>query len=610
MKRLRLAIVLLALLGLVTMGLHYSIIPVAQTTPLAEMTHETEGLYSGEISSAWPLRLNKDALDQLETITIGGDTLERVATRSSLLPPEAQAGFYLRRQKLLINPGEAALGQPEPAVTITLPIKLSENIYKVLLSLAAFLLIAAMFRDGAIALLKGPSKAMAWVFAGSLAIVLGGFALLALAKGFAIWLGLGFIVCGLLGAVASLLRAGEVANGRRSRSRELATSCILVAASTFLSFAAIEGYLGLADDRFVESMAEETAGKANVRQNWFELPDEVAARALSRAQALTLPKAWEREPIALAGATSAYNWHAALHVHDANGFRRLNGPFAEKKQDTFRIMVVGDSLTYGYGVEEQWTYSRLLESALQEHYGVEVINLGRSGYQSTDILDVTKTFAPQLTPDLIVYGVCLNDFLPSGQGEYAGGSFPLPEDWKEYLLERTELAKLVNDGYHSLLLTAGLKNDFLDDILSQDTGYRERFARDIAEMNRFAEQNGLPPVIGIVFHQYLTGNQRAWELIESAEAGMAAAGFDLISIKPWRTKPEGKKNFPVSRWEGHPNELAHSMVAEALYERLISGGYLAGYETAPGKAPGGRAENANWPARIASQQPPRRVHMQ
>ena len=579
MKRLRLPIILLAVLGLVTMWLHYSVIPVPQTTPLADMVRETDGLYSSKISSTWPLRVNKDALDQLDTIVVSGNALERVAARSSLLPPEAQAGFYLRRQKLLINPGDAALQQSEPMVTITLPVKLSENIYIVLLGLAAFLLVAAVFRDAAIALLKGPSKAMAWVLAGSLATVLGGFALLALTNGFAIWLGLGLIICGLLGAIASLLHAGEVTYGRRSRSRELATSCILVAASAFLSLAAIEGYLGLAADRFGESVAEKTTGKADFRQSWFELPEEVVARALSRSQALTLPKAWEREPVALAGATSAYNWHAALHVHDTNGFRRLNGPFAEKRQHTLRIMIVGDSLAYGYGVEEQWNFSGLLETALRRSFDAEVINLGRSGYQSTDILYVTETFAPQLMPDVIIYGVSLNDFLPSGQGQYSSASFPLPEDWKEHLLERTYLAKMASDGYRSLLLATNMKKDFFDDILSQGNGYRERFARDVAAMNRFAQRSGLPPIIGIVFHHYFGGDERAWELIESAEVGMAAAGFDLISIKPWRDKLDGK-NFPVSRWEGHPNELAHSLIAEALYERLFASGLMRGYERA------------------------------
>ena len=138
---------------------------------------------------------------------------------------------------------------------------------------------------------------------------------------------------------------------------------------------------------------------------------------------------------------------------------------------------------------------------------------------------------------------------------------------------------MANDGYRSLLLATNMKKDFFDDILSQGNGYRERFAQDVAAMNRFAQRSGLPPIIGIVFHQYFGGDERAWELIKSAEVSMAAAGFDLISIKPWRDKLDGE-NFPVSRWEGHPNELAHSLIAEALYERLFASGLMRGYERA------------------------------
>ncbi len=72
-------------------------------------------------------------------------------------------------------------------------------------------------------------------------------------------------------------------------------------------------------------------------------------------------------------------------------------------------------MTYGNGIAEDWTYSRLLGRALQASYDAEVISLGRSGYQSGDILNVTETFISQVFPDLLVYAVSLNDFLPSEQ---------------------------------------------------------------------------------------------------------------------------------------------------------------------------------------------------
>jgi GDSL-like Lipase/Acylhydrolase family len=257
-----------------------------------------------------------------------------------------------------------------------------------------------------------------------------------------------------------------------------------------------------------------------------------------------------------------------LHLQDQWGFRRLNGPFPAKDPETLRIMMVGDSLTYGDGVAEEWTFSRLLERSLQPSHRVEVVNLGRDGFQSEDILSVLHQFLPLLDPDLVVYAVCLNDFLPSGETQDAAYTFPLPVDWKDYLLERTHLAQLLDEAYQNLLLALGLRADFFDDILAGGASDQARFAHDAAAMNRFVREEGLPAMIGIVFHQFPGGDPRGWELVEIAERSLANAGFDLISVMSWRELFRDRV-FPISRWEAHPNELAHSLIAEHLYEKLL-----------------------------------------
>jgi hypothetical protein len=115
--------------------------------------------------------------------------------------------------------------------------------------------------------------------------------------------------------------------------------------------------------------------------------------------------------------------------------------------------------------------------------------------------------------------------------------------------------------------------DFFDEILAGDKDYQARFTRDVAAMNRLALEEGLPPIIGIVFEHSPGGDPRAWHLIEIAEQAMEDAGFDVISVLPWRERFR-KRRFPVSRWESHPNELAHSLIAEQLSERLLANGKL------------------------------------
>ena len=75
-----------------------------------------------------------------------------------------------------------------------------------------------------------------------------------------------------------------------------------------------------------------------------------------------------------------------------------NTPFPPKQQGVQRVVVVGDSLTYGAGIAEQHTYSAILQRLLEQRLDVEVLNLGISGYQTTDVLNLLQEYVPRLQP--------------------------------------------------------------------------------------------------------------------------------------------------------------------------------------------------------------------
>jgi len=62
-----------------------------------------------------------------------------------------------------------------------------------------------------------------------------------------------------------------------------------------------------------------------------------------------IPREWRRRNVDVPGSVKSYYWHGVLHVHDANGMRRTY-PFPDRSEDRCRVIIVGDSLTYGYGV--------------------------------------------------------------------------------------------------------------------------------------------------------------------------------------------------------------------------------------------------------------------
>src|SRR4029077_18489631 len=65
-------------------------------------------------------------------------------------------------------------------------------------------------------------------------------------------------------------------------------------------------------------------------------------------QISVIPEQWAYKTTVVPGATVAYYWHGALHIEDENHFRHATPIVADDA--AFRILVIGDSLTYGVGV--------------------------------------------------------------------------------------------------------------------------------------------------------------------------------------------------------------------------------------------------------------------
>jgi hypothetical protein len=298
----------------------------------------------------------------------------------------------------------------------------------------------------------------------------------------------------------------------------------------------------------------------------FELPVSLLEEMESRKHLLSLPAEWQLRRIDVPGTKWAYTWHGVDHIFDDDNFRRYSGPFPAKRPNVMRIIVVGDSMTYGAGIDSQWTYTAQLERAMQKRYRVELFNLGVNGHQSEDVARVVEHFVPELKADLIIYGVCYNDFLPSGVGQYDKDvNFPLPAWLKDWLLARTRIAHFFRDGYVRLLLALGISLDFYDDILKDFNGYQERFARDVRRMNDVARFHGLPPVVGMTLDQNL--DRRGQEISQIAERLMREAGFTVVPMDSYYGKYSGER-LTVSTWEAHPNERANAIFAQMLYDAL------------------------------------------
>ncbi len=96
----------------------------------------------------------------------------------------------------------------------------------------------------------------------------------------------------------------------------------------------------------------------------------------------------------------------------ARGFNTDDVPL-EKPPATFRIVMLGDSSTFGWGVDPGETYARRLQDALRgRHPGaaIDVINLGVCGYSSLQGLVLLERVAAAYQPDVVALSYGSNDF--------------------------------------------------------------------------------------------------------------------------------------------------------------------------------------------------------
>jgi hypothetical protein len=127
------------------------------------------------------------------------------------------------------------------------------------------------------------------------------------------------------------------------------------------------------------------------------------------------PGLFVSDPVRLDKLAPNYDgWFAGVPVRtNALGFRDNRNYQLEKRPGTFRILVLGDSVTFGHGSVYEHTYPLLLEQRLKAwkpSVDWQVWNLGVPGYNTSQELAYLLEVGSAYRPDLVVVGFFGNDF--------------------------------------------------------------------------------------------------------------------------------------------------------------------------------------------------------
>jgi hypothetical protein len=152
----------------------------------------------------------------------------------------------------------------------------------------------------------------------------------------------------------------------------------------------------------------------------------VLCEIVLRLFAPQLPRLESREPVAVADDVLGYRYRPNSTAHhitpefsveyaiDEQGLRKRSEPLPADSS-AMRILVVGDSFTFGDGNKEDDIWVRVAERALREPagrargVGVEFVNAGIEGFDTRSELYLLKELAPKVRPAAVVLAFVAND---------------------------------------------------------------------------------------------------------------------------------------------------------------------------------------------------------
>jgi lysophospholipase L1-like esterase len=235
----------------------------------------------------------------------------------------------------------------------------------------------------------------------------------------------------------------------------------------------------------------------------------------------------------------------------------------EKPENTYRIVVIGDSVAQGQGVRKRRTFSNVLEWILNsnsENKKYEVITIAVSGYSTSQELILLEREAAKYSPDLIIWSYVLNDpahpVYQNANGEL-GRYFYSPRihvldfiQKKLFLYNKKRMLKNCRGEYHMLLHCVN----------------RPDIESNIKKIAEYSNENKIPVIFLIhpiferdkSFLAYSLGPVHKDLKKISSEQGL----ITLDILEPYRSY----HTYELGRDPWHPNIRGRRIAAEYIYE--------------------------------------------
>ena len=245
---------------------------------------------------------------------------------------------------------------------------------------------------------------------------------------------------------------------------------------------------------------------------------------------------------------------------NSHGFRDDEMPL-EKPPGERRILVLGDSVTFGWGVDQGEDFPARLEALLRQLQGGawQVINSGVNGYNSQQEAEFFVTKGIRFQPDIVLLVFVANDVDPIfDPNETTWRRYP---SWPSSLPELLDRARSVSYLYQTTKLFGRMRESNPPDTDTPRTSLADHpgwpgSLEALTAISRLCAQERI---------QFLVAFESGSDT--RLTASLAQAGIESITLDPaWSRVTPGRHR--VSRVDSHPSAEAHDQIARLLLEEM------------------------------------------
>ncbi len=277
----------------------------------------------------------------------------------------------------------------------------------------------------------------------------------------------------------------------------------------------------------------------------------------------------------------------------------------DKPSGVRRIAVLGDSVTFGFGVSQEEAYPKVLEQLLNQGTQTikyEVMNFGVDGYNTDQEYIQLREKALSYSPDIVVLGFIMNDGQPTPKWEEIepqndagdGGLIPFPG--KRFVRQHSYLYQFLAVRLESIATRVGIMHTpvyYYDDIQGlvnlqrpeEETPNWKRARSSLENIVTRLRQRDIPLILVVFPSQNQLEDpgedpekKRMLDLrrIPQRRLREFASSKQIIHVDLLPDYDEWIKRQPlfVDTFSSHPNALGHRLAAEAILQSLRTHGLL------------------------------------